>query len=199
MLDLGWSLCWPYKPQSDGYAIWILFISHKFGMSVCVQVEFSSMKDFPPFLLLLAHPDEFHPGFTSGLDGIISSFTSLPCTAPQIHLSLRDFKSLRVSGRDSSDSPCCLLLPLLLGIALCLFQQSSGPLLSTVLTRRTHLAQIRQPLCSHHSPRTHPPLLTPPLEGRCNIISNIHGSNFSHKNKVVCHPLPAVSGQITLH
>ena len=47
-----------------------------------MQVEFSSMKDFPPFLLLLAHPDEFHPGFSSGLDGIISYFTSLPCTAP---------------------------------------------------------------------------------------------------------------------
>lgn len=29
-------------------------------MSGCMQVEFSSMKDFPPFLLLLAHPDEFH-------------------------------------------------------------------------------------------------------------------------------------------
>ena len=113
-----------------------------FGLSGCMQARFNSMKDFP-FLLLLAHPDEFHPGFTSGLDGIISYFTSLPCTAPQIHLSLRDFKSLRVSGQDSSDSLCCLLLPLLLGVVLCLFQQSSGPLLSTVLTRRTHPAQIK--------------------------------------------------------
>lgn len=164
-----------------------------------MQARFSSMKDFP-FLLLLAHPDEFHPGFTPGLDSIISYFTSLPCIAPQIHLSLRDFKSLRVSGQDSSDSLCCLLLPLLLGGVLCLFQQIfwASPL-NTTYKKDTSSTDKRQPLCSSYSPWTHPPLLTPPLEGRCNIINYIRGSNFSHKNKVVCHPLPAVAGQITLH
>lgn len=163
-----------------------------------MQVEFSSMKDFPPFLLLLAHPDEFHPGFSSGLDGIISYFTSLPCTAPQIHLSLRDSKSLRVSGRDSSDS----LLPALaapLGSSSVPFSAIfwASPLDSTYkkgTSGTDKTATLFSSRSSDSSTTSHPP-----LEGRCNIISYVHGSNFSHKNGVVCRPLPAVSGQITLH
>ena len=132
-----------------------------FGTSGCMQVDFSSMKDFPPFLLLLAHPDEFHPGFSSGLDGIISYFTSLPCTAPQIHLSLRDFKSLRVSGRDSSDS----LLPALaapLGSSSVPFSAIfwASPLDSTY--KKGTSGTDKTALCSYHAPRTHPPLLTLP-------------------------------------
>ena len=156
VLDLGWSLCWTHKIQSDGRAILdFMYVNVGFGLSGCVWAgslrrllkeehpgwEFSPMNESPPFSLLLVHPVQSHPGFTSGLDDIIFYFTSLPCT-PRIHLCLRDFKSLRVSGPESSDRLVCLLLPLLSGIALCLFCQSSGSSLSTVDTERKHLTWI---------------------------------------------------------